>query len=77
MRSSASLKAVLPAFVNDLSYSDLEIADGGAASFQYLCCAKGVLDVEAQAAIYKNLREYCHLDTLAEVRLLEVLYKHL
>jgi len=74
MQGSASLKAVLPAFVPDLSYEDLEIQDGGTASNQYLCCAKGIVDEQAKQSIYENLRTYCHQDTMAEVRLLEELH---
>ena len=76
MQGSASLKAVLPAFVDDISYDDLEISDGGTASHQYLCCIKNVIDEEAKDVIYKALKKYCHLDTLAEVRLLEILRKY-
>lgn len=74
MQGSASLKAVLPAFVPDLSYDDLVIGDGGTASNKYLCCAKGVADDDTRHAIYTDLKAYCYQDTLAEVRLLEKLY---
>ncbi len=76
MIGSASLKSVLPAFVPDLSYNELTITDGETASAMYLNCIKeSVPDVEKET-IYKNLREYCALDTLAEVRLLDVLYEY-
>lgn len=74
MKSSASLKSVLPAFVKDISYDDLEIADGGTASQLFLSCVKDAVSEDEKKKIYKNLREYCSQDTLAEVRLLEVLY---
>jgi hypothetical protein len=76
MKGSASLKSVLPAFVADLSYDGLEIADGQTASIQFLSCVKDVVDAETRNRVYDNLTKYCFLDTLAEVRLLAVLYEH-
>ncbi|RLB98879.1 MAG: DUF2779 domain-containing protein, partial [Deltaproteobacteria bacterium] len=76
MMGSASLKSVLPAFVPDLSYADLEISDGDTASGMYLSCVKGVVSDADKDNIYKELRKYCALDTLAEVRLLDVLYAY-
>jgi len=74
MKGSYSLKSVLPAFVEDLSYDALEISDGGTASNQYLRCAKGIATDEEMNLIFTNLKKYCYLDTLAEVRLLKILY---
>ena len=76
MMGSASLKSVLPAFVPDLSYADLEISDGDTASMKYLSCVKDEVSDGDKDHIYKELRKYCALDTLAEVRLLEVLYEY-
>jgi hypothetical protein len=76
MQGSASLKAVLPSFVPDLNYDNLEIGDGGTASSQYLCCAKNTVESDAKVKIYDDLRKYCYQDTLAEVRLIDVLYSH-
>jgi len=76
MTGSASLKNVLPAFVPDLKYDDLTIADGDTASAMYLSCVKGSASDVEKETIYKNLRIYCALDTLAEVRLLDVLYAY-
>ena len=76
MQGSASLKAVLPAFVPDLSYTDLSIGDGDTASNRYLCCAKGVVDEKTREEIFGDLKVYCHQDTLAEVKLLDVLYDY-
>ncbi len=68
------LKRVLPAFVADVGYDDLAIGDGKTASLMYLQCIKDVVSENEKAKIYKDLVVYCGLDTLAEVRLLEVLY---
>ncbi len=74
MNCSASLKAVLPALVPTMSYADLEIADGGTASQLYLSCLKDAIPAAEQQQIFDNLRVYCGQDTMAEVKLLEVLY---
>ena len=74
MRGSASLKDVLPAFVPELSYENLAIGDGGTASLMYLNCLKGGVPEEIKVKILKDLKDYCFQDTLAEVKLLDVLY---
>ena len=75
MKGSASLKSVLPALVPDLSYAGLAIADGETASLMYLKTLKKGVPDEEKKRIYADLLEYCRLDTLAEVKLLEVLYR--
>ncbi len=70
---SSSIKVVLPALVSDLSYDGLGISDGGTASLRYLQVATGQLSAEECAVVFADLREYCGTDTLAMVRLLEVL----
>ncbi len=70
---SASIKVVLPALVDDLSYDGLGIADGQVASMRYLQVASGTLPAERCEAVYADLREYCGTDTLAMVRVFEVL----
>jgi hypothetical protein len=74
MNGSASLKSVLPAFVSGLSYDDLIIRDGETASLMYLNCIKDAVSDQEKARIFQGLKSYCALDTLAEVKLLEVLY---
>ena len=74
MRGSASLKAVLPAFVPELSYEDLTIGDGGTASITYLSCITGIVSEKERSQIFQDLKDYCYQDTLAEVMLLKVLY---
>jgi hypothetical protein len=74
MHGSSSIKKVLPALCPQFSYSDLEIGDGMTASNSFLdlyYCT----DKEKIASVRKNLLEYCHLDTLAMVKILDVLQK--
>jgi len=75
LKGSYSIKQVLPALVPELSYDGLSIADGGAAMDAYhrMCMAKN--DPKKLPEIRRNLRDYCELDTLAMVRILENLRK--
>ena len=75
MYGSASLKSVLPAFVPDLSYDGISIADGQTASQMYLKTIKDEVLDEERKKIFRDLRKYCAMDTLAEVKLLEILYQ--
>ncbi len=72
MEGSYSIKYVLPALVPELSYKGMEIADGGTASlaFESLLNLDDFFKIEE---IKKQLLEYCKLDTLAMVRILEKL----
>ena len=72
---SASIKKVLPAFVPELNYSDLEISGGDMASRNYLKCLKGIVSEREKIKIYDDLKRYCEMDTFAEVRLIEKLYE--
>lgn len=72
-RGSHSLKAVLPAFVKDLSYAGLEIADGGAAMQAYHEMGALVDSPRKLATLRKQLLAYCKQDTLAMVKLMEVI----
>ena len=69
---SYSIKYVLPALVSELSYDDMEISDGGMASSAWLNMWE-LEDIEEIEKIRKALLEYCKLDTLAMVRILEKL----
>ena len=75
MYGSASLKSVLPAFVSDLSYDGIAISDGQTASLMYLKIIKNEVLDEEKEKIFRDLRKYCAMDTLAEVKLLEKLYQ--
>jgi hypothetical protein len=70
MKGSYSIKAVLPALVPELSYDELDINEGGQASiaFENLFTETDMINI---AETRKQLLEYCKLDTLAMVRILE------
>ena len=72
MEGSYSIKYVLPALVPELSYKNMDIADGGTASlaFESLINMDDFFKIEE---IKKQLLEYCKLDTLAMVKILEKL----
>ena len=67
---SYSLKAVLPALVPELSHESLAISDGVSAADSWLRM-RSTRDLAEQAQIRQNLLEYCSLDTLAMVRILD------
>ncbi len=66
---STSIKITLPVLVADMSYNELEIADGDTAmaAFAYMALGKyGDAEVESMR---RNLLEYCKQDSLALVNL--------
>lgn len=72
MEGKYSIKKVLPVLCPELSYDDLEIGDGMTASNSFL----GLYfsdDTEYIMATRENLLKYCHQDTLAMVKVFEVL----
>jgi len=73
---STSIKRTLPALVPDMSYEDLDIADGNSAmaAFAYLALGKYNEGIEAKST-KRNLLNYCKQDTLAMVRLHQKLIK--
>lgn len=69
---SWSIKAVLPCLVPDLSYDELEgIANGEMASTGFREAIDKSTDPERKREIEEQLLTYCHLDTLAMVRMWE------
>ncbi len=72
MQGSYSIKYVLPALVPELSYDELEIKEGGSASmsFEGLFSETDLFKVQETR---KNLLEYCKMDTLAMVEILNTL----
>ncbi len=72
MGRSYSIKTVLPLLAPELSYSDLEISDGGDASSRfaalYYTTDRDLIDQTREA-----LLKYCYLDTWGMVRIVEEL----
>ena len=72
MKGSRSIKYVLSALVPELRYDDLSINNGTDASDVFYNL-KRETDVEKVKVTREALLEYCGLDTLAMVKLLEKL----
>ncbi len=72
MRGSYSIKKVLPALVPELSYEDLTIKEGGTASNTFASMLLGGLAGDVMQT-RRDLLEYCKLDTMAMVEILETL----
>jgi len=70
---SYSIKAVLPALVPGMTYKNLGIQDGGAASAAYAELLSDTVKGARKAEIRSNLLTYCGQDTEAMVKLLAVL----
>ena len=65
---SNSIKDVLPAFIPEMSYKDLEISHGGMAMDAYHQM-RTEKDPQKLQLIRRNLLKYCERDTEAMVRL--------
>lgn len=63
LKGSYSLKAVLPAFIKNLTYAGLVIHDGATASAEFKKMTK--VKREEAEEIRKNLLAYCKMDTAA------------
>ncbi len=72
LKGSYSIKKVLPALVPDLSYKGMVIGDGGEAMRVYGSLHL-IKDEDEKKKIKKDLLEYCKLDTLGMVKIVEKL----
>ncbi len=74
-RGSFSLKAVLPALIPELDYSDLVIVDGRVASVEIarLLFVADRIPADERDRVRQDLLDYCERDTWAMVRLLQEL----
>ncbi|MFH0923612.1 MAG: DUF2779 domain-containing protein, partial [Candidatus Falkowbacteria bacterium] len=70
---SASLKKVLPVFVPHLSYNELNIQEGMAASDSWPILIGSDLDEQEKKDLKNDMLKYCELDTFALVKILEKL----
>jgi hypothetical protein len=71
---SASLKTVLPAYVEGMSYDDLEISHGMETSQQYAELAH-ITDAVLREKVLENMLIYCRQDTLGVLKLYDFLWK--
>lgn len=72
---SYSIKAVLPALVPEMTYDGMDVANGQDAGLAWESLMRGELGCDERERIRKALLDYCALDTLAMVRLMERLRK--
>jgi predicted RecB family nuclease len=72
---SFSLKNVLPALLPEMTYDKLSIQDGIQAALEYLRMIDSSTSSEEKNRIRKDLLTYCGQDTLAMVKIREVLLK--
>jgi len=70
---SFSLKRVLPALIPNMSYDGMEVAEGTEAGLAWEKMIDGEVDSAERKRLRAALLAYCKQDTLAMVRLLEVL----
>ena len=69
---SASMKAVLPALTGQ-GYENLAIQEGGAASREFLRVTYGEVPDAERHRVRQDLQEYCGLDTLGMVQIVNQL----
>lgn len=65
MRGSWSIKSVLPTIAPELSYDNLEVADGGMAQEAFAEILHPETSLKRSRQLRKDLLEYCERDTLA------------
>jgi hypothetical protein len=73
MMGSWSIKAVLPAIAPDLSYDDLDVADGGMAQDAFAAILDPAIAPDLREQLIESLLAYCKQDTYAMVALEGVL----
>ncbi len=74
-RTKWSIKDVLPVLIPKLSYKEIGIQDGMAAQRTWMATVLDGDNEGAREQILKDLIEYCKLDTLAMVKIWEILAK--
>lgn len=72
MNGSYSIKTVLPALIPEMGYDGMEIGGGGQASSTYATLHL-IEDSAERRKIRQDLLEYCKLDTLAMIKIIEKL----
>ncbi len=66
---STSIKVTLPVLVPEMSYDNMEIADGDSAMAVFAYLALGKYEGREAETVKRHLLEYCKQDTLAMVKL--------
>jgi hypothetical protein len=72
-RGSYSLKSVLPALVPDMTYKGMAVSQGSEAGLAWEKMVHSEAGGDERRKLRDDLLAYCKQDTLAMVRLLEVL----
>ncbi len=72
-KGSWSIKSILPVLFPDLSYKNINIQGGMQASGSYRRLIDSNIDVIEKDKLKKDMLEYCKLDTLAMVKIYELL----
>lgn len=72
-QGSSSIKRVLPVLVPSMSYDDMEIGKGDVAQLKYFEMIAMPTASPEREKICRDLLDYCRQDTLAMVKILEVL----
>lgn len=72
-KDSYSIKAILPVMVPSLSYSKLDIQEGGMASMIYSELKNQILPIQKNQR--QQLLDYCKLDTFAMIKIFQKLKK--
>jgi hypothetical protein len=73
-KGRSSIKKVLPVLVPELSYATLGIGDGLTATISWFRAVKwDTMDADTRQKIFDDLEIYCELDTIAMVRIFDVL----
>ena len=67
------LKSVLPVLAPEVSYADLAIQNGMVATIKWHHATDGRMTKKEKETTFKHLRKYCELDTLAMVKIMDVL----
>jgi hypothetical protein len=70
-----SLKYVLPALVDDLSYKGLAVQNGEVATLRWAEAVYAGVPASVRDAIFADLRSYCATDTMAMVRVYQELLR--
>ena len=73
LKGSFSIKNVLPLLVPDLSYKNLDIAEGATAMTSWFEMVYENFETSKKETIKENLLKYCEMDTLAMVKIFEKL----